>query len=124
MGIPISTRVIRRAQPDRLSRKIVASGLFLASQSILAQELPQQMMPPVRDPAFGHSAEYYGISHPAQQEASIRSVLSSVQLDRAYLPSSLAAEAAYLAVRLFVGGQGAPTDIADPRSGAVLSERE
>ena len=122
--MPTNTEAIRRNRPDSV-KQVVLSALFLgATTSTLAQDLPQNLVPPAADPMFGHSAEYYGISPPGQREASIRSVLSSVQLDRSYLPSSLAAEIAYFTVRLFVGGGGAPTDIADPQSDVELNKRE
>ena len=96
-------------------------GLSLAG---MAQDLPRPMSPPVSDPEIGHSAAYYGLPSPGLQEASIRSVLSSVQVDQAFVPLSLAAESAYFLVRLFVGGQGAPTDLADSIENVPLGARQ
>ncbi len=80
----------------------------------LAQNLPRPAPPPINDPLNGHSAVYYGMSAPSQQEASIRSVLSNVGVDQAFLPRSLAAESARFLVGLVLGGVGAPTDLANP----------
>lgn len=115
---------MRPSRPELWWKSALATGLLALAPSVMAQDLPQKIGPPVQDPVSGHSAEHYGIVQPGQQEASIRSVLSSVDVDRAFLPSSLAAETAYFLVRLFVGGQGAPTDLADARPDAVEPKRE
>jgi hypothetical protein len=84
-----------------------------AAHPARAQQMPSDT-PPLALPQQGHSAAHYGMSAAQEREASIRSVLSSVQMDRPYLEPSLAVEASYFVVRMLLGGRGAPADIADP----------
>lgn len=119
-----STRVFRPG-PDKLllnmdivtSSKVLAVAAVISASAVApvqAQSLPSDLMLS-STPAQGHSAVHYGLTEIPQQEASIRSVLSSVQLDRPYLQPSLVAESSYFLVQMLLGGGGAPSDIADPR---------
>jgi len=82
----------------------------------MAQDLREVTQRLTRDVAYGHSAAYYGMTIPIEQRASIRAVLSSVQLDRLRQAPSVAAAGTYLFLQMFAGGGGAPTDIAESRS--------
>lgn len=101
-----------------MSAKTLIAGMmglgFVAGAGVAqAQQLPFDA-PVLAAPQRGHSAAYYGLDTPAEREASIRAVLSSVRLDRPYLEPSLAVEASFFVVRMLLGGRGAPADIADP----------
>jgi hypothetical protein len=99
-----------------LKTLLVASiGLcgLAAAQQARAQQMPPDA-PVLALPEQGHSAAYYGIASAQEREASIRTVLSSVQLDRPYLEPSFTAEASYFVIRMLLGGRNAPADIADP----------
>lgn len=125
MDMLTSTKAFRLAPHKSLAmlkiatkRAVRAGGLALGLTvltPVQAQSLPEGFQPQEK-PMQGHSAVHYGLADVSQQEASIRSVLSSVQLDRPYLQPSLVAEGGYFLVQMFLGGGGAPSDIADPRS--------
>jgi hypothetical protein len=85
-----------------------AACTLLSATSAMAQDL--------REVTYGHSAAYYGMTSPLEQRASIRAVLSSVQLARLRQAPSVAAAGTYLFLQMFVGGGGAPTDVAESRS--------
>jgi hypothetical protein len=100
--------------PARLViRCLWAAGLLAGAGGARAQQVPSDV-PVLAAPQQGHSAAYYGMDSVAEREASIRSVLSSVDLDRPRLEPNLAAEAGVFVVRMLLGGRGAPADIADP----------
>jgi hypothetical protein len=96
-----------------LNAGLFMAGLLAVAGSAQAQQVPFDA-PVLAAPQSGHSAWYYGMDDEGEREASIRSVLSSVQLDRPHLEPSLAAEVSYFVVRMLLGGRGAPADIADP----------
>lgn len=95
-------KVIRRFGP------VAGACTLLGTTAVVAQDL--------REVTYGHSAAYYGMTRPLEQRASIRAVLSSVQLDRLRQAPSVAAAGTYLFLQMFAGGGGAPTDIAESRS--------
>jgi hypothetical protein len=101
-------------------RVLIAAGLMVGASTAQAQQPPRDA-PVMASPQQGHSAAHYGMDAAVEREASIRSVLSSVQLDRPQLEPSLAAEASYFVVRMLLGGQGAPADIADPYPDLALN---
>lgn len=102
--------------PVRLSLCAAAALLALsiatesAAQDEMAQSLhDEQGMAPI---VSGRSVAYYGIEGDVEQRASIRAVLSSAQLDRVrYVPDVVNAGATFV-LRLFIGGGGAPADLA------------
>jgi hypothetical protein len=105
--------------------KALLVGLIGLCGLTAAQQARAQQMPPdapvLALPQQGHSAAYYGMSAAQQREASIRAVLSSVELDRPYLEPSFAAEASYFVIRMLLGGRNAPADIADPYTRLALN---
>jgi hypothetical protein len=105
-----------------MSRTQRTIGVFTAllglapTATAVAQDLLEVTERLNREVAYGHSAAHYGMAIPIEQRASIRAVLSSVQLDRLRQAPSVAAAGTYLFLQMFAGGGGAPTDIAEPRS--------
>ncbi|QHS09374.1 hypothetical protein [Sinimarinibacterium sp. NLF-5-8] len=63
----------------------------------------------------GHSAAYYGIE-PLQRQSSIRSVLAAGGLDRPHSTPSVADKIILLALRMYNGGGGTPSDLIRPQA--------
>lgn len=97
----------------------VAGGMVMAalnSPPVLARDLPAERAARSAVLQGGHSAAYFGIQDAVEQRASIRAVLSGVQLDRVRQSPGLAAAGTLLLLQMFAGGGGAPTDLAEARS--------
>jgi hypothetical protein len=106
--------------PKALLAGLIGFCGLSAAPLVRAQQMPPDA-PVLALPQQGHSAAHYGMSAAQEREASIRAVLTSVQLDRPYLEPSLMVEASYFMIRMLLGGRGAPADIADPYPELVLN---
>ncbi|MES0872499.1 hypothetical protein [Sinimarinibacterium thermocellulolyticum] len=98
--------------PFPIRRLAVALAVAAGWGGAWAQPLPTLAASPAVGPLAGHSAHHYGMADPAQQEASIRTVLINVGVDQAFVARRLGAETARFLVGLVLGGVGAPTDLA------------
>lgn len=64
---------------------------------------------------FGHSAAFFGIVGAESQRASMQAVLSSVGLDRSWVRNSVPSVVGHTMIEMFMGGAGAPNDLAEAR---------